>query len=178
MFAPRLAYTPLCLIINRRSCPKPLDAIKKNLARQTQKQVISEEAARLAAENIRPEQTLGDWLNAADFIIEAVSEVQPVKQRLYKEADVFVSDGAVFASNTSSYSISELAKHIRHPENFIGMHFMNRAIDGVSGNYQRRSNFGGYGAKNGGAGKNAEQTNGKVQRFSRLYHQPCFVGRC
>lgn len=105
--------------------PKALDAIKKNLARQTQKQVISEEAARLAAENIRPEQTLGDWLNAADFIIEAVSEVQPVKQRLYKEADVFVSDGAVFASNTSSYSISELAKHIRHPENFIGMHFMN-----------------------------------------------------
>ena len=79
----------------------------------------------MAAENIRPEQTLGDWLNAADFIIEAVSEVQPVKQRLYKEADVFVSDGAVFASNTSSYSISELAKHIRHPENFIGMHFMN-----------------------------------------------------
>ncbi|WOV91421.1 MAG: 3-hydroxyacyl-CoA dehydrogenase NAD-binding domain-containing protein [Candidatus Zeuxoniibacter abyssi] len=104
--------------------PKALDAIKK-FARQTQKQVISEEAARLAAENIRPEQTLGDWLNAADFIIEAVSEVQPVKQRLYKEADVFVSDGAVFASNTSSYSISELAKHIRHPENFIGMHFMN-----------------------------------------------------
>ena len=49
-----------------------------------------------------------------------------MKQRLYKEADVFVSDGAVFASNTSSYSISEeLAKHIRHPENFIGMHFMN-----------------------------------------------------
>ena len=105
--------------------PKALNAIKRNLARQVQKQVISDAAARLAAENIRPEQTLGNWLNAADFIIEAVSEALPVKRRLYEEADVFVSDDAVFASNTSSYSISEMAKYTRRPENFIGMHFMN-----------------------------------------------------
>jgi 3-hydroxyacyl-CoA dehydrogenase/enoyl-CoA hydratase/3-hydroxybutyryl-CoA epimerase len=60
-----------------------------------------------------------------DFLIEAVNENIDIKKAVYKEFEALLDEEAVIATNTSSLSISELAKGLTHPERFIGMHFFN-----------------------------------------------------
>lgn len=60
-----------------------------------------------------------------DLVIEAVSENPNIKQKVIEEASKHLNPQTVFASNTSSLSISELAKTYPYPENFVGMHFFN-----------------------------------------------------
>lgn len=60
-----------------------------------------------------------------DLVIEAVSEEMDIKKMVIAEASNHVNPNTIFASNTSSLSISELAKIYPYPENFIGMHFFN-----------------------------------------------------
>ena len=60
-----------------------------------------------------------------DLVVEAALEVMEVKKALFKELDGIVKDGAIFASNTSSLSITEIGYGLKH--DFIGMHFFNPA---------------------------------------------------
>ncbi len=61
----------------------------------------------------------------ADFIIEAVYESTTVKQDVFTELEKFITPTAILASNTSSLSITEIAKALQHPERVIGYHFFN-----------------------------------------------------
>ena len=61
----------------------------------------------------------------ADLVIEAASEDENIKLQILEAVSALVSDDTLLASNTSSISITRLAAQTRHPENFIGMHFMN-----------------------------------------------------
>ena len=61
----------------------------------------------------------------ADFIIEAVYESTTVKQAVFAELEKFITPTTILASNTSSLSISEIAKGLQHPERVIGYHFFN-----------------------------------------------------
>ncbi len=61
----------------------------------------------------------------SDFLIEAVNEDIDVKRSVYKEFETLLNQEAIIATNTSSISISDLAKGLIHPERFIGMHFFN-----------------------------------------------------
>ncbi len=63
--------------------------------------------------------------DAADFVIEAVVENMAVKKKILAEAETKVGKDVVIASNTSSLSISEMAKSLQNPERFAGMHFFN-----------------------------------------------------
>ena len=58
-----------------------------------------------------------------DLVVEAALEVMEVKKALFKELDGIVKDGAIFASNTSSLSVTEIGYGLKH--DFIGMHFFN-----------------------------------------------------
>lgn len=60
-----------------------------------------------------------------DFVIEAVVERMPVKQSVLKEAESYLPKDAIFASNTSALSITELQSVAQHPERVGGMHFFN-----------------------------------------------------
>ncbi len=60
-----------------------------------------------------------------DMVIEAVFEKVDVKHDLYKKLDDIVGDNTILASNTSAIPISELASVVKHPENFLGLHFFN-----------------------------------------------------
>lgn len=61
-----------------------------------------------------------------DFCIEAISEDEEAKQRLFRQLnDLFSSDHTIMASNTSSISITKLASSYKRPDRFVGMHFMN-----------------------------------------------------
>src|SRR5438105_3248231 len=66
----------------------------------------------------------GDLVDC-DIIIEAIIENVPTKKEMYAALDGIVKKDAIFASNTSSISITELMTATKRPERFIGMHFFN-----------------------------------------------------
>jgi 3-hydroxybutyryl-CoA dehydrogenase len=66
-------------------------------------------------------------LDGADFVIEAATEDNDVKRRVFEIADRIAPPHAVIATNTSAIPITKLAAHTRRPERVIGMHFMNPA---------------------------------------------------
>lgn len=73
---------------------------------------------------IRPTLNYGDFGNT-DIVIEAVVENPKVKEAVLAEVESLVKEDAILASNTSTISITRLAKALKHPENFVGMHFFN-----------------------------------------------------
>ncbi len=76
--------------------------------------------------NIKTTTSLEECRNA-DLIIEAVVEKEDIKKHIFKELDTICNDETIFASNTSSISITRLAEVTKRPERFAGMHFMNPA---------------------------------------------------
>ncbi|MBK5094006.1 MAG: 3-hydroxyacyl-CoA dehydrogenase family protein, partial [Actinobacteria bacterium] len=60
-----------------------------------------------------------------DFVIEAVFEEMDIKKKVFAAVEKYVSDTAILATNTSSLSITEMAKDLKHPERVIGFHFFN-----------------------------------------------------
>jgi 3-hydroxybutyryl-CoA dehydrogenase len=66
-----------------------------------------------------------DDLGACDLVIEAASENEDVKRRIFQNLRPYVKSEAIVASNTSSISITRLASVTANPEQFIGIHFMN-----------------------------------------------------
>ena len=73
---------------------------------------------------IRPTMSYGDFEHV-DIVVEAVVENPKVKQIVLAEVEDKVKEDAVLASNTSTISINLLAKALKRPENFVGMHFFN-----------------------------------------------------
>ena len=73
---------------------------------------------------IRPTLSYGDF-GHVDLVVEAVVENPKVKQAVLAEVEAQVKDDTILASNTSTISISLLAKALKRPENFVGMHFFN-----------------------------------------------------
>ncbi|MBL7714263.1 MAG: fatty acid oxidation complex subunit alpha FadB [Bdellovibrionales bacterium] len=66
-----------------------------------------------------------DEIKEVDMVVEAVVENEKVKASVLAETEAAVKPGTIIASNTSTISISRLAKNLKHPENFVGMHFFN-----------------------------------------------------
>ncbi len=73
---------------------------------------------------IRPTLNYGDFANV-DIVVEAVVEKLNIKQSVLKEVEGICKDGTILTSNTSTISITEMAKALDKPENFAGMHFFN-----------------------------------------------------
>ena len=82
-------------------------------------------AARDAAGAVSLRQKPGAWLGRCDFVIEAASEDLRLKTEIIGECSRHCRDGIVFATNTSSLSITKLARAARDPAGFVGVHFMN-----------------------------------------------------
>jgi 3-hydroxyacyl-CoA dehydrogenase/enoyl-CoA hydratase/3-hydroxybutyryl-CoA epimerase/enoyl-CoA isomerase len=66
-----------------------------------------------------------DELKDLDLVVEAVVENESVKKSVLKETESILPEDAILTSNTSSISITRLAKELKRPENFCGMHFFN-----------------------------------------------------
>jgi 3-hydroxybutyryl-CoA dehydrogenase len=101
-----------------------LATIKKNLERLEKKGVISHQLSADTLERIRTSTNLENIQNV-DLVIEAVSENPDIKFKVFTALSRLVPPSTVLASNTSSISITELAKHTNNPGRVIGMHFMN-----------------------------------------------------
>ncbi|HKS81515.1 MAG TPA: 3-hydroxyacyl-CoA dehydrogenase NAD-binding domain-containing protein, partial [Candidatus Acidoferrales bacterium] len=103
---------------------KGLQSIEKNLARQVEKGAISADARDQARARLRGTTNLDD-LKDCDLVIEAIVEQVPAKKELYAALDKICPPAAIFASNTSSISITELAVATKRPQRFLGLHFFN-----------------------------------------------------
>jgi 3-hydroxybutyryl-CoA dehydrogenase len=99
-------------------------AIDKNLDREVTKgrRTAAEKSA--ALERISTTTDLGR-LSGVDLVIEAIVEEEEAKKALFRRLDSVCPPGTIFASNTSSISITRLATATKRPDRFIGMHFMN-----------------------------------------------------
>jgi 3-hydroxybutyryl-CoA dehydrogenase len=101
-----------------------LSTIDSSLARLVKKEKMSEAEARDARGRISSGTELeGAW--DADFLVEAILEDLDRKRSLFHELDFILRPEAIFASNTSSISITKLAAATKRADRFIGMHFMN-----------------------------------------------------
>ena len=110
--------------INKDALGKALDRIEKNMQRQAAKGSITEGAIKPALAHIRVTQSLDD-LRDRELVIEAATEDEAIKKKIFQELSGRLNDKAMIATNTSSISVTRLAATTDRPERFIGLHFMN-----------------------------------------------------
>ncbi len=101
-----------------------LATIKKNLERLEKKGVIGHQLSVDTIGRIKTSTSL-EAAKDAELVVEAVSENPDVKYKIFTALDRLCPPSTVLASNTSSISITELAKHTDRSAKVIGMHFMN-----------------------------------------------------
>lgn len=111
--------------INQQLVETGLDRIKVSLQKAVEKGIVNESQAKLTLSLVRITTDMREAVQTADFVIEAVPEKLELKKDLFRQLDELCPEGAIFATNTSTLSITELASVTRKPEKFIGMHFMN-----------------------------------------------------
>ncbi|MDY6966362.1 MAG: 3-hydroxybutyryl-CoA dehydrogenase [Halobacteriota archaeon] len=102
-------------------------SIKRNIKRMVKKEKITEADAEDILGRIRGTTDLKEASEKADVVIEAILENMEIKKELFRELEGICKEETIFASNTSSLSITEMASSTKRPEKFIGMHFFNPA---------------------------------------------------
>ena len=111
--------------INEQALENSLQTISKNLDRMLQKELITEQKKIETLENISTFTNLSDGVEYASLVIEAATENEEIKLKLFKELDSACQDETILATNTSSISITKIASSTNRPSRVIGMHFMN-----------------------------------------------------
>lgn len=101
-----------------------MNEASKLLSKEVERGKISTAKMGETLSKIRPTLNYGDFATP-DIVIEAVVENEKIKKSVLAETESLIKDTAILASNTSTISITELAKSLKRPENFVGMHFFN-----------------------------------------------------
>jgi enoyl-CoA hydratase/3-hydroxyacyl-CoA dehydrogenase len=104
------------------------DQIEWSLGKLAEKDHIPAEARDAALERLTPVVDLEAAVADADVVVEAIIEEMAVKKDVYAELDAYVPDRTIFASNTSSLSITDLSEATDRPGKFCGMHFFNPPV--------------------------------------------------
>src|SRR4249920_244033 len=103
---------------------KGIKSIEKNLARLVEKGTITEAAKSEIRGQLKGTTSLED-LKDCDVIVEAIIEQLPAKRELFSLLDAICPASTIFASNTSSLTITEIATATKRPQRFVGLHFFN-----------------------------------------------------
>ncbi|EMA64838.1 3-hydroxyacyl-CoA dehydrogenase/enoyl-CoA hydratase family protein [Halorubrum kocurii] len=104
------------------------DQIEWSLGKLAEKDRIGDDEAEAALDRVETFVDLGDSLADADVVIEVVPEKMAIKKDVYDEVVEHAPEEAVFVTNTSSLSITELSEVTDRPERFCGMHFFNPPV--------------------------------------------------
>jgi len=110
--------------VSQQLLDKGLQGIDKNLARLVEKGTLTAADRDQVRGRLRGTTNLEDLKNS-DVIIEAIIEQLPAKRELWGALDKICPKPTIFASNTSSLSITEMATFTQRPDRFVGMHFFN-----------------------------------------------------
>ena len=121
-------YTVVLRDINEEFVQNGYDQIEWSLGKLAEKEQISEEKADETLDRITPVVPVKEAVAGADVVIEAVPEVMGIKKEVYAELEEHAPERTIFATNTSSLSITELSEVTDRPTQFCGMHFFNPPI--------------------------------------------------
>lgn len=117
-------YRVLLRDVDRESLARGISGIERNLAKGIQLGKLTEDDRDSVLQHIRG-TTLLEEIATADLIIEAAPEQLQLKRDLLREVEGRSSESAIFATNTSSLSITEIAKAAERPDLVVGLHFFN-----------------------------------------------------
>src|SRR5246500_1127000 len=111
------------LEVEQKFLDKGFAGIEKSLAKFAEKGTLKEspQAVRARLKGTTSKQDLAD----CDIVVEAIIENVEEKKKMYSSIDPIVKKEAIFATNTSSISVTELLTAVKRPERFIGLHFFN-----------------------------------------------------
>lgn len=111
--------------IEQQFLDKALEKIKWSLEKLVSKEKITKEQSDEILSRIKTQVDLREAVKSADLVIEAVPEIMDLKKKVYSELDAVAGKNVIFASNTSTLPITEIANIVSNPERFIGIHFFN-----------------------------------------------------
>ena len=118
-------YNVVLRDIKQEFLDKAMEKIRWSLDKLVSKEKISKDEGDAIFARIRPVVDLNDAVKDAELVIEVVPEIMDLKKSVYAELDKVAAPEVVFASNTSTLPITEIADTISRPEKFIGIHFFN-----------------------------------------------------
>lgn len=118
-------FTVKLIDVSERALDKGMTTIFKNLDRMVAKGTITEEDKFKTLNNIITYTDIEDGIVGVDLVIEAATENVELKLTIFKKLNTICTHNTIFASNTSSISITQIGAVVAHPERVIGMHFMN-----------------------------------------------------
>ncbi|WP_139920810.1 3-hydroxyacyl-CoA dehydrogenase NAD-binding domain-containing protein [Hymenobacter sp. DG01] len=119
-------HTVRLLDQNTQALQRAGQSIQSSLNKLAEKGKLTVEAAAEVFNRLHLTEDIGTF-NDCGLVLEAIVEDLGVKQQLFREAEMLVSEDCILASNTSSLSIASIASACQKPERFIGIHFFNPA---------------------------------------------------
>ncbi|MFP5471806.1 MAG: 3-hydroxybutyryl-CoA dehydrogenase [Bacteroidia bacterium] len=111
--------------VSEKALEKAVATISKNLDRMVAKETITAADKDTTLKNITTLTSLQEGVKSADLVVEAATENESLKLKIFADMDVHSPANAILATNTSSISITKIAAVTKRPEKVIGMHFMN-----------------------------------------------------
>jgi 3-hydroxybutyryl-CoA dehydrogenase len=117
-------YRVILRDVDREGLARGVRAIERNLAKGIARAKLTEDDRDQTLQRIRGTIHLSETADA-DLFIEAVPEVLELKREILSEVERLARRPFIFATNTSSLSITEIARGARHPHAIVGMHFFN-----------------------------------------------------
>jgi 3-hydroxybutyryl-CoA dehydrogenase len=117
-------YDVMIYDIKKEAIAKSMSNIEKNMSRQVSKGIIKDADAKAAFKRLKPVSGMDQFENC-DLVIEAATEEESIKKKIFQDLCPRLKKDALVATNTSSISITRLAATTDRPAHFIGMHFMN-----------------------------------------------------
>ena len=118
-------YNVVLRDIKQEFLDKAMEKIKWSLDKLVSKEKISKEEGDSIFSRIIPIVDLNEAVKNAELVIEVVPEIMDLKKLVYAELDKVAGPEVIFASNTSTLPITEIANTTSRPEKFIGIHFFN-----------------------------------------------------
>ena len=110
--------------VSQPALDKAVATITKNLDRMVQKGTIAEEVKNSTLKNLSINVSL-DVCSDSDLVVEAATENEAIKLKIFKQLDELCKPETILASNTSSISITKIGAATKRADKVIGMHFMN-----------------------------------------------------
>lgn len=120
----QFGYEVQLIDLNQEILDASVKKIENNLNRQLKKEILTAEEVRNTLAKITTSTNLKSAAGSA-LVVEAATENQQIKEKLFAELDDICESQTILATNTSSISITEIAAVTRRPDKVIGMHFMN-----------------------------------------------------
>jgi 3-hydroxybutyryl-CoA dehydrogenase len=117
-------YRVLIYDVNKKSLENARSTIHKNLNRMLDKGLISELEIKNSINNLIYSNKFDD-ISSSDLVVEAITENYETKAMVFNKLESYCSDDCIFASNTSSISITKISENLSKKHRVIGMHFMN-----------------------------------------------------